>query len=516
MRALLRWALATVLALAAGSSPAQAGLQASATIDTRAAGVRIAPEIYGQFAEQLGSGITGGIWVGEDSPIPNIRGYRTDVVEALRALHVPVVRWPGGCFADIYHWRDGIGPRARRPVTLNKWWGNTEEHNQFGTHEFFDFAELIGARAYLSVNVGSAEPSEAKDWIEYVTYGGHSALADLRRANGRDQPWKLEMVGVGNETWGCGGNMTAEDYAPIYRRFATFLKDDHGPRLIAAGPSDTNYHWTEVVMGTSHKQVDGLSLHYYTLPTGNWARKGSAIGFPESEWASTFQRTRAIEEMIRQHDARMSAVDPEKKIGLYVDEWGTWYDPTPGTNGAYLVQENSLRDALLAAVNFDIFHRHADRVRGANIAQMVNVLQAMIQTDGPRMMVTPTYWTFWLYRPFQGAAALPVTLQSPDYVAGTIRQPAVDATAARGADGKIHVALVNIDPREDVTIRVALPGAGPVSGQILTAPAMDSRNSFAAPNAVRPDPFAGASWKDGAIQLTLPAKSLVVLELSGR
>ena len=502
------------VALMAVAMPAQAQtVVASATIDTKAPGTRIAPEIYGQFAEQLGSGINGGIWVGEGSPIPNIHGYRTDVVEALRKLHVPVVRWPGGCYGDIYHWRTGIGPRASRPVTLNKWWGNTEEANQFGTHEFFEFAELIGSKTYLSVNVGSGTPEEASDWVEYITYPGHSAMADLRRANGRDKPWKLDYVGVGNETWGCGGNMTAEEYDPIYRRFATFLRDKDGPKLIASGANSADYHWTEVLMGKSHRMLDGISLHYYTLPTGVWSKKGAAIGFPESEWASTFMRTNKMEEMIREHGARMDKEDPDKKLGLEVDEWGTWYDPTPGTNAAYLVQENTLRDALIAATNFNIFHRRADRVHMANIAQMVNVLQAMIQTDGDKMVLTPTYWAFLLYQPFQGAMALPITVETPDYVSGDIKLHAVDATAARGTDGKIHIALTNIDPNHGA--EVALPGLakGAVSGQLLTAGAMDARNSFANPSVVKPVPFGGAKWKDGKLVVTMPAKSLVVLTL---
>lgn len=496
-------------ALMAIGAPAQAQIQASATIDTQATGARIAPELYGQFAEQLGSGINGGIWVGENSPIPNVHGYRSDVIAALKDLHVPVVRWPGGCYGDIYHWRDGIGPRASRPVTLNKWWGNTEEANQFGTAEFFDFAELIGAKTYLSVNVGSGTPEEAAQWVEYISYPGHSALADQRRANGRDKPWKIDYIGVGNEPWGCGGNFSAEEYSTLYRRFATFLRDSNGPKLVAAGANSADYHWTEVLMGNSKAMMDGVSLHYYTLPTGNWDKKGAAIGFPESEWASTFQRTNKMEEMIREHSARMDKGDPDKKIGLEVDEWGTWYDPTPGTNSAYLVQENTLRDALIAAANINIFQRHADRVHMANIAQMVNVLQAMIQTDGPKMVLTPTYWTFWLYRPFQGATALPVTVQTPDYAT----MPAIDISAARGTDGKLYIALTNIDPKQGA--EVAIPGltkAG-ISGQILTASAMDARNSYAAPNAVRPMSFTGAKWKDGKLTVTLPAKSLVVLTL---
>jgi len=515
IRKIMAVALMAVTAPAMAQAQAQT-IAATATIDLQAPGTRIAPEIYGQFAEQLGSGINGGIWVGEDSPIPNIRGFRTDVVNALKELHVPLVRWPGGCYGDIYHWRDGIGPRAKRPVTLNKWWGNAEEANQFGTSEFFDFAELIGARTYLSINVGSAEPAEAAAWVEYITYAGNSTLANERRANGRDKPWKLDYIGVGNETWGCGGNLTAEEYDTMYRRFATFLRDEKGPKLIASGANSADYHWTEVLMGKSRKMLDGVSLHYYTLPTGVWNKKGGAIGFPESEWASTFVQTLRMETMVREHGLRMDKDDPEKKIGLQVDEWGTWYDPTPGTNAAYLVQENTLRDALIASTNLNIFHRHADRVHMSNIAQMVNVLQAMIQTDGARMALTPTYWAFHMYRPFQGAMALPITVQTPDYVFGDTKLPAIDVTAARDTQGNITIALTNIDPHRGAEVQLPALGKGKVTAQVLTGDKMDSRNSYTAPNVVRPQAFTGFRWKGDGIGVTMPAKSLVVLTISAK
>ncbi len=507
MKAILTFV--TVLAALQASSAA-ATLKATASVDVQAAGTRIPPEIYGQFSEQLGKGITDGIWVGANSNIPNIRGYRRDVVEALKAMHVPVLRWPGGCYADTYHWRDGIGPRPRRPVTLNKWWGDNEEHNAFGTHEYFDFAELIGAKTFLSVNVGTGTAGEAKDWVEYISSASHSALAELRRANGRAQPWTIDYSGIGNEAWGCGGNLTAAQYAPLLRRFATFVRQEHGPVIVSVGPSGGDYAWTEEMM-KSHDKFDLLSLHYYTLPTGQWAHKGPAVGFTKADWASTFAQTRRIEEMIGRHTAIMDKADPQRKVGLAIDEWGTWYDTPPGAPA--LRQENTLRDALIAATNFDIFQRHLDRVRMTNIAQMVNVLQAMVLTDGARLALTPTYYAFLLYRPFQGASALPAEVKGPTYVEGTISVPAIDLTAARDASGALQVALVNVNPDEGAEVDLDLGrfAGARVEGQVLTAAQMDSRNEPGAKPQVAPTPFTAARWLGGKLRVEMPAKSIVRL-----
>ena len=504
-------AVAAAAVLVGGAAMAQTP-SATGALRLDQPGPTIAPEVYGQFMEQLGTGIDGGVWVGEGSAIPNTQGFRNDVVAALKALKVPVVRWPGGCYADIYHWRDGIGPHDQRPVTLNRWWGNKEEHNAFGTHEFFAFAELIGAKTYLSVNLGSGTPGEAAEWVEYITSPGHSRLADLRRSNGRNAPWKIDYIGIGNEPWGCGGRMRAPYYADLLRQYVGFVAPS-GPKatVVAAGPNAGDYEWTRALMSAARGDFDALSLHYYTLPTGDWKTKGPALGFDEAQWAETFAQTYRMETLVAAHDAAMDETDPKKTKTLAVDEWGAWYDPTPGSVSGYLQQQNSLRDALLAAVNLNIFQRHADRVRLANIAQMVNVLQAMILTDGPRMVLTPTYYAFTLYRPFQGATVLPLILQSPAYAA----LKAVDATAARGLDGRVHVALVNLDPRQAIDVSLVVTGgsARSVSGQVLTAGAMDAHNDFVTPHIVEPARFDGAQIKGDHLTARLPAKSLVVLTL---
>ncbi|HUL52941.1 MAG TPA: alpha-N-arabinofuranosidase [Opitutaceae bacterium] len=506
---------------AAFAEPAAPAAPVTATLVLKAdqPGPVISRNIYGQFAEHLGHCIYGGIWVGEGSPIPNTRGIRNDVVAALRELHVPNVRWPGGCFADEYHWKDGIGPRAQRPKMINTHWGGVVEDNSFGTHEFMDLCEQIGTEPYVCVNVGSGSVQEAMEWIEYMTSDASSPMANLRRANGRDQPWKVRLVAVGNESWGCGGNMRPEFYADNFRRYNTFLKDYPGNRLyrVAGGSNGDDLNWTEVLMAMAARQMDGLSLHWYTLPSGSWqGKKGSATDFDEAAWIATFRHTLHMEELVTKHSAIMDKYDAPKRVGLIVDEWGTWYDVEPGTNPGFLYQQNTLRDAVAAGINLHIFQRHADRVAGANIAQMVNVLQAMILTDGPKMVRTPTYWVFEMFRVHQDATSLPVELTAPDYTLGDQAMPAVSAAASRDKAGKVHLSLVNADPHHAVAINASLAGlaAKSVTGRILTAATMDARNTFEAPDAVHPVPFTGASLAGATLTVALPAKSVVMLELN--
>ena len=479
-------------------------------------GARVNREIFGQFAEHLGAGIYGGIWVGEDSKIPNTRGYRNDVLQALRNLKVPVIRWPGGCFADEYNWREGVGPRAKRPVKINTHWGKVEETNAFGTHEFLEFTELVGAQAYVSGNVGDGSPREMAEWVEYMTSPAGS-LASERAANGRKEPYRVPFFGLGNELWGCGGSMRPEYAADVTRRYSTFVKVPAGVHIkkMASGPSDSDYNWTEVMMRDAGRQIDGIGLHYYTLPTGDWGHKGSATQFDEGAWAKTLAATLRMDEFITRHSAIMDKYDPAKRVWLGVDEWGTWYDVEPGTNPGFLYQQNSLRDAVVAGLNFNIFVRHADRVKMANIAQMINVLQAMILTHDEKMVLTPTYHVFDLYKVYQDATSLPVELKSPWYHKDGVAIPAVSASAVRDQAGAIHVGLVNADPNHAVAVAAKLTGASPaaVSGRIVTAPAINTVNTFESPAAVAPANFSGARIEGGVLNVALPAKSVVMLDL---
>ena len=500
-------------ALAQGAEP----LRAELTVRADQPKSTINRNIYGHFAEHLGRLVYDGIWVGEGSPIPNTRGIRNDVVAALKELRIPVMRWPGGCFADEYHWRDGVGPRNARPKRLNTSWGGVVETNAFGTHEFLDFCELIGADPYISGNVGSGTPQEMMDWVEYMTSDSDSELANLRRRHGREKPWKIPYIGVGNESWGCGGNMRPEYYADEYRRFATFVKNYSGnrPQKIGSGANAEDYNWTEVLMSRAGRQMHGLSVHYYTLPTGDWKKKGSATVFGEAEWHATLARTLRMDELIRKHGEIMDKHDPEKRVGMMVDEWGTWYDVEPGTPNSGLYQQSTIRDALVAGINFNIFHHHADRVQMANIAQAVNVLQAVILTDGGKMLRTPTYHVFEMYKVHQGATLIPVELVAPEYKHGGSAVPSLHASASRDAAGRLHLSVVNLDPNRaaQVSLKVAGAAAKNIKGRVLTAPAMNTVNTFDKPDAVKPAPFTATQAQGEQITLTLPSKSVVVLEI---
>ena len=472
-------------------------------------GPMISKNIYGHFSEDLGRCIYDGFWTGDH--------IRMDVVEAMRKIKIPVLRWPGGCFADQYHWRDAIGPREQRKQTVNTTWGMIPDNNSFGTHEFLQLCELLGCQPYIAGNVGTGTPEEMENWLEYLNYGGKSTLSDQRRQNGHEQPWNVSFWGVGNESWGCGGSMTPEYYAGEYNRYSEFCKNYPGAplKLIASGANGDDYNWTEVVM----KNIDrgrtwGISMHYYTI-AGSWQHKGSATSFGEDDYFKALSACLRMDDIVRQHSVIMDKYDPRKHISLVVDEWGIWTDAEPGTNPAFLYQQNSMRDALIAATTLNIFHNHADRVRMANLAQTVNVLQAMILTDKDKMLLTPTYHVFDLYTVFQNAHSLAIQLQSPDYSYGGGKIPAVNASAARDSNGVVHVSLVNLDPAKRIAVRANL-GSVPfktVSGRMLTSAKFNDYNSFEQPDRVKPVAFSGAKKEGNDLVVDLPPMSVVVLDL---
>ena len=473
----------------------------------------ISRHIYGHFAEHLGRDIYDGFWTKAGTGEWHLRD---DIIQALRKIEIPNLRWPGGCFADYYHWKDGIGPRDERPTIVNTLWGGVTEDNSFGTHEFMELVDRLDTEPFVVGNVGSGTVEEMADWWEYVNFRGVSPMADLRRANGREEPWNVRFWGVGNESWGCGGNMRAQYYADLYKQFATYLHgyDNVRPFRVAAGAAGGNYEWTEVMMREAGHMIDGLDLHHYTI-VGSWADKGHATDFEEDEWFELMKRATEMKTHIERHSAIMDQYDPEKRVALLVGEWGTWHDVEEGTNPGFLYQQNTLRDAIVAAYHLNVFNNHADRVRGANIAQTVNVLQAMILTQGEQMILTPTYHVFDFFTVHHDAMLLPISLDAGSYEFNGESIPAVSASASRDENGAIHITLTNADPNASRTIETSIRGeeVSRVIGRILSAEAMNVHNTFENPEAVVPAPFEDARLQDGQLTINLPAKSVVVLEL---
>lgn len=506
---------------------ANAGNSVNLTVHADKPGSKIDKNIYGQFSEHLGTCIYGGLWVGEDSNIPNTQGYRNDVLEALKELEVPVMRWPGGCFADEYHWMDGIGPKENRPRMVNNNWGGIVEDNSFGTHEFLNLCEILGCEPYISLNVGSGSVQEAAQWIEYMN-AADGPMAKLRKENGRERPWKVKYIGIGNEAWGCGGNMQPEYYSDIFRRYQTYCRDYSGTRLfkIASGASDYDYNWTETLMKRVGSQMHAVSLHYYTV-SGWSGSKGSATNFTDEEYYWCLGKSLGIEPVIQKHLAIMSEYDPRNRIPLFVDEWGTWWDSEPGTQ---LYQQNTMRDAFVASLSLDVFHKYADRIKMCNIAQVANVLQAMILTKEDKMVLTPTYYIFKMYKPHMDATFIPMDMEGVDvklvrnerYAAnpseGANRPlPLLSATSSKDKSGKLHISMSNVklDEKESVTIDVKGMNVKSVKGSIITSASKEDHNTFENPNKVTLQEFKGAKIdkKSGKIRLELPALSIVTLEI---
>jgi alpha-N-arabinofuranosidase len=505
----LSFLLTATISLSA-QAPVISSPQAPISLTIRdTSGPIISRNVYGHFSEDLGRCIYDGFWTGDH--------IRMDVVEALKKIRIPVLRWPGGCYADQYHWADAIGPRKQRKRTVNTTWGMVSEDNSFGTHEFLELCGLLGCQPYIAGNVGTGTPEEMENWLEYLNYNGKSTLADLRRQNGREQPWNVSFWGVGNESWGCGGSMTPEFYSDQYKRYSEFCKSYPGAplKLIASGPNSDDYNWTDVLM--QHiplYRTWGLSMHYYTV-AGTWRHKGSATQFGEDEYFKAMAACLKMEEIVSKHAAIMDKYDPAKRVALVVDEWGIWTDAEPGSNPAFLYQQNSLRDALIAGTTLNIFNNHSDRVKMAALAQTVNVLQALVLTDKDKMLLTPTYYLFDLYKVHQDAQSLVIQLASPDYIYDGHRIPAVNASASRDSSGAVHISLVNLDPSKKITVRAALPGISfqRIQGQVLTAERINDINSFDQPARVKPTVFDGAKKDGDDLVVELPAKSVVVLEL---
>lgn len=473
---------------------------------------KINKNIYGHFAEHLGLGIYQGVYVGEDSPIPNIDGIRTDVVQALKNIQVPVIRWPGGSFSENYHWKDAIGPKEKRSPIINTSWGDVVEDNSFGTHEFFKLCELVGAAPYIAANITSGTVQELTDWVDYITNSGTSKMGQLRKENGREEPWELPYLGIGNENW----TMRPEFYSDRFKLYASGLKGAGSihQRItrIACGPDGADYNWTDTVMRMTDTSVmNGISLHYYTMPgyyktdAYPWEEKAHALDFDRAAYYRTMQRALQIEKFIENHCAIMDRYDPEKKCAFVVDEWGTWYLAEPDTNPAFLYQQNTMRDAVAAGATLNIFNNHNERVQMANIAQMVNVLQAVILTKGEELLLTPTYYVFELYKHHQDAERVESYVQQDLTGTEEAKVPALSISASKDAKGTVHATVVNLDMEQSQTLKCHLSGGIWKTAQIrYIAGEMHEHNAFGKPEQVEIQTMDSVRIEDGAMKIAIP------------
>ena len=508
----------TIMLLLSGSLWAQKE-QAIISIQTDQSKQVISKHIYGHFAEHLGRCIYDGFWVDPSLNVPKEGRIRIDIVNALREIGIPNLRWPGGCYADEYQWRDGIGNPADRPVTINSNWGGVTEDNSFGTDEFMKLCDLLGCEPYLSANMGTASPKDLRDWIEYLNFSGDSHLARLRAENGHESPYGVSFFGIGNESWGCGGCMTPEYYSNQYRCFQEYARNYSGYPIkkIACGPNSVDYNWMEVCLkNIPHHTLWGISLHYYTIATGNWGKKGSATGFDEKEYFGGVKNALYMETLLKNYSAIMDKYDPNRNIALVVDEWGIWTDVEPGTNPGFLYQQNSMRDALIAASTLNIFNNYSYRVRMANLAQAVNVLQSLVLTDGDKMLLTPTYHIFKMYKVHQDANLLQSSVSTADYQYGTESIPGVNVSASKDKEGKIHISMVNLHPKKTIAAKVMLNGCsvGQIKGEILTSVSFNDYNSFDDADRISTKEYKKFKKEDGnGIHVELPPLSVVMLEV---
>ncbi len=478
---------------------------------------KINREIQGHFSEHLGRCIYEGLYVGENSDIPNVNGMRTDVVEALKEMKIPVLRWPGGCFADEYHWKDGIGPKENRKKMINTHWGGVLEDNSFGTHEYMELCRQLGCKSYINGNLGSGTVQEMSEWVEYMTFEGISPMADLRKANGREEAWNVDFFGVGNENWGCGGNMTPEYYANEYRRYQTYVRNYRGDRKIykiACGPNASDYNWMDTVMKIAGRYMDGISLHYYTVPHGWSGSKGAATGFDENEYYLTLKCMTFTEELLKKQIAIMDKYDPDKRVGLIFDEWGTWYDVEPGTNPGFLYQQNTMRDAIVAATTLNIFNKNSDRVRMANIAQLVNVLQSVILTEGAKMVKTPTYYVFKMYADHQDAVLVQSSVEKTKIGTEENKVDDLFESVSKAEDGSLTITVSNLSAKEERKIDAVITDYDfkSIEGTVLTAD-MGAYNTFDKQNEVVSGEFKAFKKTAAGIEFTMPACSVIKLRL---
>ena len=493
----------------------------------------IAPEIYGHFPEHIGGVVYDGIWVGEDSKVANIDGIRQALVEHMRRLKPPVVRWPGGCFADSYNWRDGVGPRAQRPRRTNFWIVDEGlrlapdgpqkfDPNSFGTNEFGRFCRLIGAQPYLAANLRSATARDFYDWVEYCNApAGKTTLSDQRAAAGDPEPFGVRYWGVGNESWGCGGNFTPEEYAAEFRRFTAWVPDYGVPlRFIGSGPSGGDLDWTRRFFARLAERDKGLlgsmygwGMHYYCGTAG----KGQAVDFTEDDWYELLEKAVLMEPLILKNWAAMAETDPEHKVKLIVDEWGAWHRAGTEVDPAFLFgQTSTLRDGLIAALTLDIFNRHADKVAMANVAQLINNLHSLFLAHEDKFAATPNFHIFEMYAAHQGGRSLRTSFSAPAVGARAGHEATLPGLAGSASlKGKeLILTVVNPHAREAREAEIVVRGAAVQFGRIrvLRSDDIHAHNTFEAPHAL--EPLESALPAGGATIIhRFPAASVTRLQL---
>jgi alpha-N-arabinofuranosidase len=473
----------------------------------------IRPAIQSQFAEHIGGVIYDGIWVGPESKVANIGGIRKTLVEHVKQLGPVVVRWPGGCFADKYHWRDGIGPPANRPRRFGRWREETET-NQFGTHEFVRFCQICGVEPYFAANVGTGSPEEFQQWVEYANApAGSTTLADERATNGRSDPFRVRYWGVGNESWGCGGKFTPEDYCREYRRFTEWLPQYGVPLyLIAAGPNSNDLDWTRRFFARwadgAKATIQGWAPHYYCGTTGH------ALRFTQDQWYEQLHKANRMEALIRDQWAVLAEFDPKHTIKLVIDEWGSWHPAGTEINPRHLYEQmGTLRDALVAALSLDTFNRHADKVDMANIAQLVNNLHSLFLADGDRFVATPTFHVYTMYRAHQGARAVRIEVGTPEITfragGGPSRIFRLAGSASRSGPRDATLTLVHSHATETAEIRIILSGgaAEHVRHTVLSDAQLNAHNTFEQPGRLIPR-TTETSLRGAELRCTVPPASI--------
>jgi alpha-N-arabinofuranosidase len=495
------------------SSPARAAEDArpSVTILLNEPVGTINPAIYGHFTEHIGGVIYDGIWVGRDSKIANTNGIRQQLIDHMQRLGSTVIRWPGGCFADKYHWRDGIGDPANRPRRFGRWQEDTES-NEFGTHEFIDFCRQIGSAPYFAGNVGTGTAEEFQQWIEYCNGpAGRTTLSDERVANGAKDPFGVRYWGVGNESWGCGGKFTPEDYCTEYRKFTEWLPSYGVPlTLIAAGPNGNDVDWTRRFfkkwVDYARAPLNGWAAHYYCGTTGH------ALEFSLDQWYQMLQKANFMGRLIEDQWAAMAEFDPEHHVKLIIDEWGCWHPAGTEINPHHLFEQmGCLRDALVAAITLDTFNRHADKIDMANIAQLINNLHSLFLADGDQFVATPTFHVYEMYRPHQGAKAVRLAVEAHEipFQAGGEQKIFQVAGSASVHDKSLTLTLVHSHATETAELAIRVKDGHISEGRQtqLTHEHLNAHNTFAAPNVVAPS-TSDVMARSGELVVTLPPASV--------